>query len=60
MKAGDLQAITYAAKSFPALLPHMISIYKLGYKQAKIDDLKKRADDLLHGINYGNEIKPAN
>jgi hypothetical protein len=56
MKASDLNLITQCAKSYPDLLPHMLFIYRMGYKQGQIDDLR----EYVHGINYGNEMLPNN
>ena len=56
MKAGDLQLITLTASVYPKLLPTLLNIYRLGYKQAMIDSMKKRVSDLEWGINYGNEM----
>jgi hypothetical protein len=56
MKAGDLLVLTITAKTNPDLLPHMISIYRLGYNQAQIDDMKSRENInmKLKVENYGN------
>lgn len=59
MTAGDLIAITMTAKVCPDLLPHLISIFRLGYKQAQIDEMKIQIGD-FYGINYGSEMKPSN
>ena len=61
MKVEDLKIITQTAKIFPDLLPHILNIYQLGYKQAQIDIMKSRLkDDSRWGINYGSEMKPNN
>jgi hypothetical protein len=61
MKASDLSLIASVAELHPRLLPHMISIYKLGYKQATIDQLDKQLkSNEVYGINYGREMLPNN
>lgn len=61
MRASDLTLITKIAEVFPRLLPHMIAIYQLGYKQAQIDGMKSREnDDLMLDRNYGSEMRQSN
>lgn len=61
MKASDLSLITDVAGLRPTLLPLLINIYKLGYKQATIDQLDKQLkSNELYGINYGKEMLPNN
>lgn len=41
MTAGDLYSITRLAELRPTILNHLIMIYKMGYRQAIIEQLKK-------------------
>jgi hypothetical protein len=60
-KADILYAITDSAKVYPGLLPHLLVIYELGYRQAKLDAIKSRENtNYMWGINYGSEMQPNN
>ena len=50
MKAGDLKAITLTARSCPEILPHLIFIYQLAYKQGIIDYLKEEKRKVLETL----------
>jgi hypothetical protein len=42
MTAGDLVIITQIATFKPIILPFLVNIYKLAYKQGQIDLLKEK------------------